>query len=185
MERVKVVIIFIGLILLGLINYISAECKEGQIDINSATLGELDKLSGIGPVKAQAIIDARPFEKLEDLINVNGIGNATLSNIKSQGLACVSDEIGEKEEDEEEIVDSKKTTENLSDIEENNVEPLVDNTENKVKTAEVIKLTPQTIKSSENKKDNTQTYAMYGLVIFCILLVLLFMYNRKPKNEFR
>ncbi len=72
---------------------ISAICNESQININTASLEELDALSGIGPVKAQAIIDTRPFNSVDDLINVNGIGEVTLNNIKLQGLACVSDEI--------------------------------------------------------------------------------------------
>ena len=72
---------------------ISAICNESQININTASMEELDALSGIGPVKAQAIIDTRPFNSVDDLINVNGIGEVTLNNIKLQGLACVSDEI--------------------------------------------------------------------------------------------
>ena len=80
---------------------ISASCQKNQIDINTASLEELDKLAGIGPVKAQAIINSRPFNKLDDLLNVVGIGDVTLSNIKQQGLACVSDE----EEDGEEVAD--------------------------------------------------------------------------------
>ena len=54
---------------------------------------ELDALSGIGLVKAQAIIDTRPFSSIDDLINVNGIGEVTLNNIKLQGLACIDGEI--------------------------------------------------------------------------------------------
>ena len=72
---------------------ISAVCNETQININTASLEELDLLSGIGRIKAQAIIDTRPFSSVEDLINVNGIGEVTLNNIKLQGLACVSNEI--------------------------------------------------------------------------------------------
>jgi len=54
---------------------------------------------------------------------------------------------------------------------------------------EVIRLTPQTIKSEnvkeESGKTNESRYATYGFVIFCILLGILFVLkNRNYKNEF-
>jgi len=56
------------------------------VNINSATKEELDVLPGIGPVKAQAIVDYRkahgPFKSVEDLKKVNGIGDATFDKIK-------------------------------------------------------------------------------------------------------
>jgi competence ComEA-like helix-hairpin-helix protein len=61
-----------------------------QIDINTATLQQLDKLTGIGPAYAQKIIDARPFASVDDLIRVKGIGEKTLQKVKDQGLACVN-----------------------------------------------------------------------------------------------
>lgn len=60
------------------------------VDINFATLEELETLTGIGAVKAQAIIDTRPYMSVDDLINVSGIGEKTLAKIKEQGLACVN-----------------------------------------------------------------------------------------------
>ena len=53
-----------------------------RININEATLAELQKIPGIGPVKGQAIIDGRPFEKPEDVMNVRGIKGATFDRIK-------------------------------------------------------------------------------------------------------
>jgi len=66
--------------------------KAEQIDINTASLEELDKITGIGPVIGQRIIDARPFTSLDDLIRVKGIGEKTLQKIREQGLAWVSQE---------------------------------------------------------------------------------------------
>lgn len=60
-----------------------------QIDINSATLSQLDTLTGIGPKYAQAIADARPYSSVDDLLKVKGIGPKTLQKIKDQGIACV------------------------------------------------------------------------------------------------
>ena len=57
------------------------------ININTATLQELEALNGIGPVKAQAIIDYRkangPFKSVDQLKDVKGIGDATFDKIKA------------------------------------------------------------------------------------------------------
>lgn len=61
---------------------------EGQININTASAEELDTLTGIGEVKAAAIVAWReehgPFRYPEELILVSGIGEGTLANILDQ-----------------------------------------------------------------------------------------------------
>jgi competence ComEA-like helix-hairpin-helix protein len=53
------------------------------IDLNSAAAEELQTLPGIGAKTAQAIIAHRPFESLDDLIGVPGIGRDTISRLSS------------------------------------------------------------------------------------------------------
>jgi competence protein ComEA len=58
----------------------------GIININTATLSELQTLSGIGPVLAQNIIDFREahgnFSSVDELIHVPRIGEATLERLR-------------------------------------------------------------------------------------------------------
>jgi competence protein ComEA len=53
-----------------------------KVDINTAAKEDLDTLPGIGPVKAQAIIEARPFKTIEDIMKVKGIKEGEFSKIR-------------------------------------------------------------------------------------------------------
>jgi competence protein ComEA len=64
-----------------------ASSVPARVSINRGTLADLDTLPGIGPAKAQAILDYRAqhglFKRLEDLQNVTGIGTKTYEDLKS------------------------------------------------------------------------------------------------------
>ena len=57
------------------------------VNINTASADVLATLPGIGPTTAQRIVDYRtengPFARIEDLLNVAGIGPATFDNINT------------------------------------------------------------------------------------------------------
>lgn len=69
----------------GQVQSASNESQSDKININTASVEELDKLPGIGPAKAADIIKYREanggFKSIEGINNVKGIGDATYSKL--------------------------------------------------------------------------------------------------------
>ena len=65
----------------------SIEADDGKININTADINKLKEIPGIGDVKANSIIIYREsngnFKSIEDLKNVDGIGEKTFEKIKN------------------------------------------------------------------------------------------------------
>ncbi|PHD37429.1 helix-hairpin-helix domain-containing protein [Bacillus toyonensis] len=61
---------------------------EGKVQINAASKEQLEKITGIGSRKAESILKYReehgPFQKIEDLLKIDGIGVKSLEKIKDQ-----------------------------------------------------------------------------------------------------
>lgn len=58
---------------------------EGVVNIQTASVEELQRLPGIGPSKAQAIVAFRErtaFRRVEDILRVRGIGRATFRRLR-------------------------------------------------------------------------------------------------------
>ena len=66
----------------------SGGAGDEKIHLNAATAAELDALPGVGPVIAERIVSYReengPFQALEDLLDVPGIGEAKLADLRDR-----------------------------------------------------------------------------------------------------
>lgn len=64
----------------------SEEQSDEMIDINAADLNELQKINGVGPAKAQAIIDYREengsFKTVDELGEISGFGEKTVEKLR-------------------------------------------------------------------------------------------------------
>jgi competence ComEA-like helix-hairpin-helix protein len=157
------------LLILLLSSFALAECSESQIDINSATIEELNEINGVGPATAEKIIEERPFGKLEDLDNVYGIGEKKLADIIEKNLACVGDE--EKiEEKVEKIIKTKIKPVVLESVEE-----------------KVIFLGDEKEVNEENyytsKNWKVGEFLPYGFGIFLILIIILLFFKTPRRSK--
>ncbi|HET7628393.1 MAG TPA: ComEA family DNA-binding protein [Bacillales bacterium] len=61
---------------------------DGKVNVNSASVSDLEKLPGVGEVTAEAIVAFRkqhgPFKQLSDLLAVKGIGEKTLDTLREK-----------------------------------------------------------------------------------------------------
>ena len=64
----------------------SSPGSDDLVNVNTATLDQLESLPGIGPVLAQKILDYRteqgPFKTIEGLMDVSGIGDKRFADLK-------------------------------------------------------------------------------------------------------
>lgn len=56
--------------------------EKALIHINTASPEDLSKLPGVGPVRAKAIMDGRPYSSIEDLKKIKGIKEGVFAKIK-------------------------------------------------------------------------------------------------------
>lgn len=158
------------LVLIFVIQSVFAVCDKGQIDINSASEEELVKINYVGEVRAAEIVMLRPFDSVGDLIEVYGIGEKTLAKIKDQGLACVEGE--ENAEADASVIGEDLVNKETKEYARGTVN------EDNFKEIKTINLnTGKTIKSEDDKK-YSGNYAVYGLIVFCVLLCVLFILRK-------
>ncbi len=64
----------------------SPPSTQGKLDLNTATVDDLESLPGIGSVRAEAIVEHRAthgsFQRIDDLVEVSGIGDGIVGSIR-------------------------------------------------------------------------------------------------------
>lgn len=65
-------------------NVLSAQASGGIVNINNAVISDLDSLPGVGQVTAQKIIDNRPYQIPDDLVNKKIVNKGVWEKIKDK-----------------------------------------------------------------------------------------------------
>ncbi len=98
--RCRGVLVITASLILILILALPQAKGEEKININKATVEELQGLEGIGKRLARRIVKYReekgPFERIEDILKVRGIGKKTFEKIRDR--ITVKDSTGEERE---------------------------------------------------------------------------------------
>ncbi|MBO0589300.1 MBL fold metallo-hydrolase [Sporosarcina sp. E16_8] len=59
------------------------------VNVNSASEVEVQRIIHIGPARSQELIQLRPYQSVDDLSHIKGIGPARIADILTQGIACI------------------------------------------------------------------------------------------------
>jgi competence protein ComEA len=85
-QRFTATLVAIALAFLASVSGVAAE--QTLVDLNTASVAQLNELNGIGDAKANAIVQYRekngPFQSVDDLRNVSGIGDKLLARLRPQ-----------------------------------------------------------------------------------------------------
>lgn len=66
--------------------------SSGCVDINKASVAELTEIKHIGEKRAEELMELRPFDSIDDLSRVSGIGDGRLEEIIAEETACTGGE---------------------------------------------------------------------------------------------
>lgn len=73
-------------LLLFCLAFVPFAVYAAKLNVNTASAADLEALSGIGPAKAEAIVEYRsangPFASIDDLTKVSGIGERTVEQLR-------------------------------------------------------------------------------------------------------
>jgi Helix-hairpin-helix motif len=69
---------------------LTMDCGAGQVDLNHATLAQLQTLPEISAPIAERIVSMRPHDRVRDLLVVPGIGPDKLADVIASGRACAT-----------------------------------------------------------------------------------------------
>ena len=179
----KKILFFIVFLLI--IPFILSECEEDQIDINTASAEELDQIIWVGSATAENIINERPFDSVDDLIRVYGIGEIKLQDIKEQGLACVANNQENNEVDSNQLNSDDNSNEDEEDEDDSEPEIIYVSQKNPPEIKNKV-LNTINLNTEENNQGLTKNdYALYSLIIFAVIIIVLFLLKKnKFKNEF-
>lgn len=178
MMNLKILILIAVIIFASGVN---AGCSDGQVDINSASIEELETITWIGPATAQKIVESRPFESIDDLDRVKGIGETKLKDIEAEGIACVGKEESEEEEKEDIEKEEDEEVVNITFGESNNNykenDILTEDKENEPIMLNSAPAEKELIYESRNAK--MMRYLPYAFSLFLIFVIVAILIDKQ------
>lgn len=108
MDRVLPLLLVLSMLMAGVMPAQAQAAIKGEakaavvVNLNTATAAELEALPGIGPSTAARIVEYRqkngPFKKIEDLMNVQGVGEKSFLKLRTQITVAAKPEGGRSQQ---------------------------------------------------------------------------------------